>query len=171
MLFPGISGSQENRKLRPVINLRPLNQCILCPHFQMETVVSISSAIHPGDWATSLDLKNAYFRVPIASWFRRYLRFVVTGQVWWFGHSHSDCRQPPRVCTHLLSYLSIHLHACGVLFHHYLDDPLIRAPSRYLCHSWTETVLSLLYRLGLGVNCEKSEVEPSQDSVHVGVRF
>ena len=75
---------KKNGKLRPVINLCPLNQCILCPHFQMETVASISSAIRPGDWATSLDLTDAYFHVPIAPWFRKYLHFVVNSQIWQF---------------------------------------------------------------------------------------
>ena len=34
-----------------------------------------------------------------------------------------------------------------------------------------QIVLSLLYRLGLGVNCEKLEVEPSQAFVYITVRF
>ena len=159
---------KKNGKLRPVINLRPLNQCILCPHFQMETVASISSAVRPGDWATSLDLTDAYFHVPNAPWFRKYLRFVVNGQIW-----HAVPGAPVRPvnsspsCTRLLSPLSIHLHARDVLFHRYLDDLLIRAPSRSLCRSWTQAVLSLLYRLGLGVNREKSEAVPSQDFVYV----
>ena len=70
---------KENGKLWPVINLCLLNQCLLCPHFQMETVASITLAIQPGDWAASLDLMDVYFHAPIASWFWKYLHFIVNG--------------------------------------------------------------------------------------------
>ena len=161
---------KKNGKLQRVINCWPLNQCILCPHFWMETVASISSAVQPGDWAMSLDLTDAYFHVPIAPWFWKYLHFVVNGQVWQFRALPFGLLTAPWVCTRLLSPLSIHLHACGVLFHCYLDNLFIRAP-RSLCRSWTHTLLSLLYRLWLGVNREKLEANPSQDFVYVEVCF
>ena len=49
---------KKNRKLRPLISLRPLNCCLLFPHFQMDTVTSVTAAIQLGDWATSLDLTD-----------------------------------------------------------------------------------------------------------------
>ncbi len=162
---------KKNGQLRPVINLRPLNRVLHCPHFQMETVGSISAAVQPGDWATSVDLTDAYFHIPIAPWFRKYLRFVVAGEVFQFRALPFGLAPAPLVCTRLLAPLAVHLHTQGVLFHRYLDDLLIRATSPDLCHRWTSLTLSTLRHLGLGVNLDKSELSPSQDFVYVGVRF
>jgi hypothetical protein len=48
--------------MRPVINLKKLNAAHLeTPHFRMESPQDVRQAIHPGDWAASIDLKDAYF--------------------------------------------------------------------------------------------------------------
>jgi hypothetical protein len=67
---------KKNGKMCPVINLKKLNAAHLdTPHFRMETPQDVRQAIRPGDWAASIDLKDAYFHVPIASDARKYLRF------------------------------------------------------------------------------------------------
>ena len=75
---------KKNRQLRLVINLCPLNAHFHCPHFKMEMVADILVAIQQGDWATSVDLTDAYFHIPIRLWFRKYLRFVAGGSVFQF---------------------------------------------------------------------------------------
>ena len=50
----------------PVVNLKPLNEFIQKAHFKMEGVGMIKHLLQPGDWMCSLDLKDAYFSVPIA---------------------------------------------------------------------------------------------------------
>ena len=73
---------RKNGKLRPIFNLRELNGHLVCPSFKMKTSTSVATAVQPGDWATSIDLTDAYFHVPIAPWFRKYLRFVIGGKVY-----------------------------------------------------------------------------------------
>ena len=162
---------KKNGQFRLVINLRPLNKVLHCPHFKMETVADICSAIQPGDWATSLDLTDAYFHIPVAHWFRKYLRFVVGGAVYQFRALPFGLSPAPLVCTRLLAPLASHLHSRGIRFHRYLDDLLIRAQSSEVCDQWSTLLLELLHRLGLGVNLAKSDLVPSQDFVYVGVRF
>jgi len=41
---------KKNGQLRPVINLRPLNEHLEVPSFKMETVASVSAAIQPSPW-------------------------------------------------------------------------------------------------------------------------
>jgi hypothetical protein len=67
---------KKNGKIRPVINLKKLNAARLeTPHFRMESPQDVRQAIRPGDWAASIDLKDAYFHVPITMESRKYLRF------------------------------------------------------------------------------------------------
>ena len=50
---------------RPVIDLSPLNKFIKTTKFKMETPRSVLAAIREGDWMVSIDLKDAYFHIPI----------------------------------------------------------------------------------------------------------
>ena len=44
-------------QLRLLINLRPLNRVLQCPHFKVETMGDIMAAIQPGD---GLDVLSPY---------------------------------------------------------------------------------------------------------------
>ena len=70
--------------LRPVINLKSLNLFIKKEKFKMETIRSIQKALSPGDWVTSIDLKDAYFHIAVHPNFWKYLRIVVGGKVFQF---------------------------------------------------------------------------------------
>jgi hypothetical protein len=75
----------KNGKMHPVINLKKLNAAHLeTPHFRMESPQDVRQAIRPGDWAASIDLKDAYFHIPIAMDARKYLRFGWRGRLFQF---------------------------------------------------------------------------------------
>lgn len=50
---------------RFIFNLKKLNKFINPPHFKLEDIRSVLSLISPGDFMGCLDLKDAYFVVPI----------------------------------------------------------------------------------------------------------
>ena len=50
---------------RPVIDLSHLNEFVQLTRFKMETVVSVLLSVREGDFLASLDLKDAYFQIPI----------------------------------------------------------------------------------------------------------
>ena len=56
---------------RPVINLKPLNQFVEKIHFKMDNICMALNCISPGDFMVSIDLKDAYFSVPIFQPHRR----------------------------------------------------------------------------------------------------
>ena len=49
----------------------------------------------------------------------------------------------------------------GIRIHQYLDDWLIRAPTRESCHHGTQSLLTLCQYLGWVINLQKSELDPS----------
>ena len=59
----------------------------------------------------------------------------------------------------------------GIRIHQYLDDWLIRAPTKESCHQGTQSLLALCQELGWVVNLQKSELEPKQVFKFVGYQY
>ena len=61
---------------RPVIDLSLLNSFVRLTSFKMETVATVLASIRRGQFMASIDLKDAYFQIPVHPESRKYLRFV-----------------------------------------------------------------------------------------------
>ncbi|KAI2655719.1 Transposon Ty3-G Gag-Pol polyprotein [Labeo rohita] len=57
---------KKDGTLRPILDLRRLNQALMRRPFKMLTLKQILSHVRSGDWFLSLDLKDAYFHIQIA---------------------------------------------------------------------------------------------------------
>ena len=58
------------------MNLRPLNRNVVYQHFKMEGVQFVRNFLQQEDWLARIDLKHAYFAMPIHLQFWKYLRFI-----------------------------------------------------------------------------------------------
>ena len=67
---------------RPVIDLFHLNGFVQQTPFKMETIASVLLSIREGDFLASIDLKDAYFQIPVHQAFRKLLRFLSGGVVY-----------------------------------------------------------------------------------------
>ena len=163
---------KKNGKWRPVIDLSSLNVHVRCPTFRMETSALVRAALQEGEWATSLDLSDAYFHIPIHTGSRRFLRFKHRGTVYQFRALPFGLNTAPRVFTRMMSVVMAYLRsACGVVIHPYIDDWLLRASSESDSRRYTDIVLRLCRTLGLNVNLEKSDLTPSQQFSFLGDRY
>jgi len=162
---------KNNGGFRPVIDLKRLNQYIVCPSFRMETPQSIRRQLRVGEFTTSVDLADAYLHIPVAPAFQRFLRIAVQGQVWQFRAMPFGLNIAPRTFTNLLSPVASFLRARGIRIHRYLDDWLIRAESVQESLHHTDQVLQLFDSLGLLVRREKSDLVPRMAFVFLGVHF
>lgn len=157
---------------RPVINLKALNQKIQNPSFKMETIRSVIKAVTPGDWSVSIDLKDAYFHVPIHKEFQKFLRFATSQtQAYQFRALPFGLSTAPRIFSMLTREVAQHLHMEGIKIHFYLDDWLIRSQDPRVLAEQSEYVLDLTRRLGFLINDKKSELTPSRQFSYLGVEF
>ena len=78
-LIPKKSGG-----LRPVINLKDLNTFVRYEHFKMENIKLVKEIIQSNDFLTSIDLKDAYFAIPMCEIDQSYLCFSWENQFYRF---------------------------------------------------------------------------------------
>ncbi|XP_069122369.1 uncharacterized protein [Argopecten irradians] len=122
-------------------------------------------------WATLVDLKDAYFHIPIKKSARKFLRFTCNGKVFQFRAMPFGLTTAPLVFTKLLQVVVGFLHSRGIDVHIYFDDSLMLHLVRESLVQNTRLVLKLLLKVGFIPSREKSEVSPSRDFVFLGNRF
>ncbi len=129
---------------------------------RMITLKQILSQICPGDWFTSLDLKDAYFHIQVTPHHRRFLSFAFEGVTYQYKVLPLGLSLAPRTSTQCMDAALSPLRQMGIRILNYLDDWLILAHSQVVLSSHKTLLLSHLGCLGLRVNFAKSTPSPSQ---------
>jgi hypothetical protein len=148
-----------------------LNQHLSVPHFKMETVQEIRSQLRVGDWAIKLDMKDAYFHIPVRSQDQKYLRFAIGGKAYQFVAMCFGLSPAPLIFTKVFRSMAAYLRLLGFLIHLFLDDWLLRARSPEELLERAQFVLDLARRLGVIINLKKSDLTPRQIFEYLGLVF
>ena len=134
----------------------------------METQRAIRKALTQGDWVTSINLKDAYFHIPVRPTARKYLRFTHLQEVYQFKALPFGLTSAPREFSRVTETLGAIAHRQSINLHLYLDDWLLRARSFLKCRQDTATTLRQTNSLGFIINEEKSELVPTQQFSFLG---
>ena len=154
---------------RPVIDLSHLNDFVQLTPFKMETVASVLLSVREGDFLASLDLKDAYFQIPIHGSSRKLLRFMSEGTVYQFKALCFGLSTAPQVFTRVFAAVSAWAHARGIRLLRYLDDWLVLSSSEKKAKESIRELLSLCHTLGIVINEKKSDLVPSQSAKYLGI--
>lgn len=155
--------------LRPILDLRRLNTFMKVLPFKMLTTNQVLESLERGEWFTSIDLKDAYFHVPIFPAHWPFLRFAFQGQAYQFKVLPFGLSLSPRVFTRVVGAALSPLLLSGMKILPYLDDWLVCAPSPSQVSEDTRSLLSHIQSLGFTVNVKKSNLEPRQQAVFLGL--
>ena len=161
---PGFYGhlflrAKKDGSMRPVFNLKPLNAYVTYQHFKMEGMAMATSMIEQDDWFCKIDLKDAYFAIPIHPDHRKYLRFIWKGQVYQFRVLPFGLASGPRIFTKLLKPAIALLRRVGVRMVQYLDDYMLMNQNCDAARRDRDTTLFVLMKLGFIINWPKSELD------------
>ena len=154
---------------RPVIDLSHLNDFVQLTSFKMETVASVLLSVREGDFLASLDLKDAYFQIPIHRFSRKLLRFMSEGTVYQFQALCFGLSTAPQVFTRVFAVVSAWAHSHGIKLLRYLDDWLVLSSSEQEAKQSVQALLSLCRTLGIVINEKKSDLVPSQTAKYLGM--
>lgn len=161
-LSPYFLVSKPNGEKRFVLNLKKLNMHIKCFHFKMEDSRTVSRLIDTNFYMCTIDLKDAYYSVPVARSHRKFLRFVFDNKTYEFNCLPFGLASAPYVFTKLLKPVAHFLRSRGFLSVIYLDDIILMGESEKICAQNARVTCELLESLGFQLNLKKCNLKPSQ---------
>ena len=171
---------KKDRGQRPVINLKALNNFVNKQHFKMEGIHTLKDLLRKGDWLAKIDLKDAFFSIPIHLNHKKFLRFIFKENTYQFNCLPFGLSSTPWVFTKTLKPALAILRERDVHLIAYIDDILILEESRELILDHVIGMRYLLECLGFIVNTKKSVLNPAQvieflglsvDSIAIEIRL
>ena len=118
---------------RMILNLKKLNLYTTKAHFKMDTLHTITQLIVKDCFMASIDLKDAYYSVPITRKDRKYLRFLWQGNLFQFTCLPNGLSCAPRKFTKLLKPALSELHLRGHISSAYIDDMYLQGQTYKEC--------------------------------------
>ena len=153
---------------RPVINLKRLNSHIVYQHFKMEGLHLLKHIIQEKDFMIKIDLKDAYFCVPMSQQHQPFLRFIWGGTRYQFTCLPFGLAPAPLYFTKLLKPVVALLRRLGLRMIVYLDDIIVFNQTREGILRDRDSTLWLLQNLGFVINWKKSVLDPSHCMEYLG---
>ena len=160
--------SKKDGSWRMILNLKPLNKFIVDKPFKMEHIEVLQEMVQPGMYATSLDISDAFFHVPLNRRHWKYMTFRCQEKYYMFTCLPMGCKISPYVFAKITRVLLAHCRARGILLLFYIDDIVILAATCEVCTKHTEYVKNLLIQAGFIINFKKSNFIPSQQFEALG---
>jgi len=153
---------------RLILNLKDLNRFITTEHFKLEDFKVACRLISPDCFMGKLDLKEAYYLIPVDKSNRKYLRFSFNDSLYEFNCLPFGLNTAPYVFTKILKPVVGYLRNLGFLSVIYLDDLLLIGNTYSECSANINASVELLQNLGFIVNEEKSCKIPSKNCKFLG---
>ena len=153
---------------RMILNLRAFNEFVQYHHFKMDTLEMAVKMMKPGCFMASIDLKDAYYTVPIFHAHQKYLKFIFNGTLYQYTCMANGLSCAPRVFTKLLKPVYATLHNLGYLSLGYIDDSYLQGDTSSECLKNVKVTASLFKKVGFYLHPTKSVIIPTQRLTFLG---
>lgn len=156
---------------RFILNLKNLNTFICPPHFKLENYKFVSDLITRNSFMATVDLKDAYYMVPISSKYRKYLRFTFNNFLYEYNAMPMGLSTAPYLFTKILKPVFNKFRSSGMLCIVYLDDILVLGKSKDEVLKNIKYITYTLQNLGFIINYKKSRLLPTQSCKYLGFLY
>lgn len=159
---------KPNGEFRPIINLRSLNEFVHYQKFKQETFPFVLELVQPNDFFTSLDLKKAYWSIPIDKQYFKYLKFEWRNKLYNFVCLCFGLSSAPYCFTKVLKPVYAFFRKMGIRCSYYIDDSINMHGEKEICRTNMDMMSKKLESLGFLINDEKSVKIPTQRITYFG---
>ena len=124
-ISPIFTRPKKDGEYRMILNLRELNKYIKYHHFKMDSFETTLKLVTENCFMASVDIRHAYYSVPIAAEHRKYLCFIWKGQIYEYTALANGTACAPRQFTKLMKPVYAELRKKGHKNSGYIDDSLL----------------------------------------------
>lgn len=139
---------KANNTFRMIHNLKELNEFIM---------------VTPNCYMGMIDLKDAYYTIPISNSDRKFMRVIWNGKLWEYTCLAMGLSSAPRVFTKLLNPVLSELLSRGHQSVIYIDDCYVQAETFDMCLENINDTVNIFENLGFVINREKSMMVPEKN--------
>ncbi len=134
----------------------------------MDSIQTIVQLVTPNCFMASLDLKDAYYSLPIRAGDRKFLRFIWRDELYEFTCLPNGLACAPRQFTKTLKPVLATLHKMGHISVAHIDDCYLQSQTYEQCVGNVIDTILLLDSLGWVVHPLKSILIPAQEIITLG---
>ena len=156
---------------RCILNLKSLNPHCQKSKFKMASIRDVLHMIKPNHYLASIDIKNAYFSVPINEKYKKFLRFSWRNKIYEFQVLPNGFNDAMRIFCKIMKGPISTLRKMGFAIIIYVDDALLQGETYQECLENILETIKLLQQLGFTINFKKSSLTPTQIITFIGFQF
>ena len=159
---------KKDGSFRTILNLKHLNHYVNYQHFKMESLNDVFKIIKRGVWMASVDLKDAFFTVPVHKLHQKFFMFEWIQKFYKFVGMPNGYSDAMRIFTKILKPVFGHLRQEGHLSVIFVDDSYLQGDTKQECMNNIKATVDLLLKLGFIVHEKKSVLKPTQKIEFLG---
>ena len=159
---------KKDGSYRLILNLKPLNEFVSYYHFKMDTIQTALKLMGAGCFMASVDLKDAYYSIPIATEDRQLLKFEWEGNYFHFTCLPNGLASAPRLFTKVLKPVFANLRAQGHFCMGHIDDSFLMGYSYAACEENIVQTVNMFLKLEFVIHPTKSVLVPTQELEFLG---
>ena len=163
---------KKDGSYRMILNLKPLNEFVSYYHFKMDTIHTALKLMRPGCFMASVDLKDAYYSVPVAKEHRKYLKFEWQGSYYEYTCLPNGLACAPRLFTKILKPVYSHIRSMGHICMGHIDDSFLLGHDHIACQRNVQDTVDTFHNLGLNFKIPTYvSWKPDPHAKHVNALF
>ena len=156
---------------RMILNLKKLNEHIDYRHFKMESIQNVLDSIQPSCYMASVDLKDAFYSIPILKEHTKYLKFTHRGKLYKFIAMPQGYGPAMRIFTKVCKVPFSNLRSKGHISVVFVDDSYLQGDTYSSCSDNIIDTINMLRDLGYTIHVDKSILTPTQNITFLGFIF
>ena len=153
---------------RMILNLKELNSFVEYEHFKMESLRSVIGMMTPNCYMASIDIKDAYYTVPIALEHQKYLKFAWRDKLYQYTCLPNGLSSAPRIFTKIMKPVFQVLRQQGHMSSSYIDHCYLQGDTYNECAINVDVSTARLRHSGFFPHEEKSQFTPTQQMTYLG---